>query len=233
MRRPAAALFDLDGTLIDREPLMAEAVRRSCADAGVHLPDDLLAATVGRAWPDVHHLLGIEQRIGWSLEGFLTTVHAVAEALVADGWPVAVLDGGVELVARLHRDGVPTAIVTGSTRRELDVAVAHLGLGRLLTTTFAAEDYPAGKPAPDGFLLAAGHLGVTPAGCVVFEDSEVGVAAARAAGMPVVATAAANPPPGHPAHQDLSGADRTVRSLLEVDDRLIHAVLSAGAGSGE
>lgn len=227
MRRPAAALFDLDGTLVDREPLMGEALRRACAGAGVDVPTETLAATVGRAWPDVYERLAVSRRAGWSFDRFMARVHAEADRLTADGWPVAVLDGGVDLLARLHGHGVPTGIVTGSTRRELDAVVADLGLGGVLTTTLAAEDYRDGKPAPDGFLRAAARLGVAPGDCVVFEDSEVGVAAARVAGMRVVATAAANPPPGHPAHQDLSGAHRTVRSLAEVDDALLAGLLEA------
>jgi sugar-phosphatase len=226
VRRPAAALFDLDGTLVDREPLMGEAVRRACGRVGVGIDAEVLAATVGRAWPDVYELLAVHRRTGWSLEGFLARVHAEADRLTAGGWPVAVLDGGVELIGHLRGQGVPTGIVTGSTRRELDAVVAQLGLGGVLTTTLAAEDYRVGKPAPDGFLRAAAQLGVPPHDCVVFEDSEVGVAAARAAGMRVVATEAANPAPGHPAHQDLSGADRTVRSLTEVDDALLDELLA-------
>lgn len=223
-----AAFFDLDGTLIDREPLMTEAVARVCRHAGLTLTEAELHVLVGRAWTGVHAELAVEQRLGWGFDEFMGHVLAEGERLLDEGYPARVLPGGVELVTRIAARGVPVALVTGSLRREAVVAVDQLGIASLLAAVLAAEDYGVGKPDPECYLAALGAVGLDAgdAGrCVVFEDSTVGVAAGRAAGMRVVATAAANRPPGHPAHQDLAGADAVVAGLDEVSDAVLAAVI--------
>jgi beta-phosphoglucomutase-like phosphatase (HAD superfamily) len=78
------------------------------------------------------------------------------------------------------------AVVSNSTRAEVDVALAAIGLARLLPVTVSRADVARGKPDPEGYLAAAARLGVRPAGCVVIEDSPTGVAAGLAAGMTTV-----------------------------------------------
>ena len=240
-RRPAAAFFDLDGTLMDREPLMQVAIERMCTSSGLVLADGEIAVLIGRAWPDVHAVLEIGPRLDLDLDAFLDLVFAEAAALVADGFPVRVLDGGAALIERLHGHGVPLMLVTGSVRSEADLAIDELGIGAFLAGSLAGDEFapnrpmtadPAtqrpGKPAPDPYLIAAASLGIDPADharCVVFEDSTVGVASARAAGMRVIATSAANRPAGEPGHQDLTAAHVAVRELHEVTDELLATVL--------
>lgn len=224
-----AAFFDLDGTLIDREPLMTEAVARVCRREGLVLTESELHGLVGRAWTGVHLELAIEHRLGWGLEDFMVHVLLEGERLTEAGFPARVLPGAVELVTRLAGRGVPVALVTGSLRREAVVAIAQLGIGGHLAAVLAAEDYPEGKPDPACYRAALGAVGLADddaVRCVVFEDSVVGVAAGRAAGMRVVGTTGANRPAGHPAHQDLSAADRVVHHLDEVTDELLEAVIS-------
>lgn len=232
LRSARAALFDLDGTLIDREPLMTAALAEVVRAAGLELDDAGVASFVGRAWPDVHRELSVRERLGWSLPELLDRVFVVAEALQADGFPARVLPGGATLVEAFVGAGVPVALVTGSTRAEAEASLHQLGVRELVTAVFAAEDYAPGKPHPAGFLAAAAELAVGSTDlvrCVVFEDSAAGVAAGRTAGMCVVATAGANPPPDHPAHQDLAGAHAVVAGLDEVDDALVATALAAAS----
>jgi beta-phosphoglucomutase-like phosphatase (HAD superfamily) len=203
---PAAVLFDLDGTLVDREPLMLESLRRAAADAGAAVTEAEAAAYLGRAWHDVYDGLVIAERTGLGFGEYLDAVVAWSERLVDDGFPVTALSGGRELVERLDQAGIAVGLVTGSLRREALAAVEHLGIAGRLDVFVPAEDYRRGKPAPDAYLLAAERLGVDPVRCVVVEDSGPGIAAGRAAGMWVVATTAANAPVGDPAHQDVSAA---------------------------
>lgn len=224
-----AALFDLDGTLIDREPLMTAALAEVVRAAGLRLADEEASSFVGRAWPDVHRELDLRSRVGWSLPELLERVFAAADRLQADGFPARVLPGGTELVARLATSGVPVALVTGSTRAEAEASLHQLGVRHHVSAVFAAEDYAPGKPDPAGFLAAARALGVADherSACVVFEDSDAGIASARAAGMRVVATAAANAPPYHPAHQRLVAAHVVVGGLDEVDDSVLTRALT-------
>lgn len=227
--RPAAAFFDLDGTLIDREPLMQCAVHLVTDRAGLGLTDDDLAPLVGRAWQDVYVALAIESRAGWTFPEFLDRVMGQAQALVADGFETEVLAGGVELIERLRADSVPVWLVTGSLRHEADLAIERLGIAGLLGGSLAAEDYTRGKPDPECYVAAAGRVGLgvsRHAECLVVEDSRPGVQAGLDAGMRVLATAAANRPAGHPSHQDLSGAHLVVASLEAVDDDALRLLFS-------
>ncbi len=210
---PDAVLFDLDGTLMDREPLMLESLHRAAADAGAPLGAEEAAAYLGRAWQDVYDGLRIDGRTGLGFAEFLDRVVAWSEVLVADGHPVRVLDGGRALIEALAASGIAVGVVTGSLRREAEAALSLLGVLDRLDVFVPAEDYGPGKPAPDAYLLAAERLGAAPHRCVVVEDSVPGIGAGLAAGMWVVATAAANAPAGSPSHQDLSRADVVLSGL--------------------
>jgi beta-phosphoglucomutase-like phosphatase (HAD superfamily) len=125
------------------------------------------------------------------------------------------IPGSVELFRTLAAR-YPAGIVSGSTRRDVEHGIHMLGLDGLVEVYIGSEDTPRGKPAPDGFLLAARQLKTPAEACVVFEDSCAGVRAAKAAGMRCVALAR----PGRPV-QDLSGADLVVETLAAFNlDRL-------------
>ena len=173
-RWPAAALFDLDGTLVDREPLMTAAVVEVMAATAHPVGEAEAAGWVGRAWRDIHRELDVHARLGWDLEAWHGRILDVADALVAAGHEARHLTGGARLVAHLHGAGTAVAVVTGSTRREADAAVEALGVAHVLAAVVTSDDYPVGKPDPRPFLLGAERLGVAPAGCVVFEDSAPG-----------------------------------------------------------
>ena len=226
----AAVWFDLDGTLVDTEPLMARAVIEVMAARGMAIGDAEVAATVGRSWTEAHQMLGVDA----PLEVWLAEVFTTADELAAAGEGVQVLDGGAELVRLLASRGATVGIVTGSTGPELDRALGVLGNGDPLPVhhRVVAGDYRNGKPHPEPYLLAASRAGVDPSACLVFEDSMVGVASARAAGMIVVGTTAANPPEASPAHQRLDLAHLVVSCLSEVDEPMLErlgGLLGGGA----
>lgn len=228
----AGAMFDLDGTLIDREPLMLEGIRLACSAAGLELTEEESVFGLGRAWQDVHDTLLIESRLGWGLTEFLDRVYGEAEALIQAGGAPRVLPGAVDLVLAIKEAGIPVALVTGSRHAEVTPALVQLGLVDVFDHLVAAEDYPRGKPSPDPYLLGADRLGVDPVRCVAFEDSWAGVTAALAAGCAVVAADAANLPEGHPARQDLSHATLRVPTLEEVTVAVLHALVDDGSSAG-
>lgn len=222
---PAAALFDLDGTLVDREPLMLEAACRVLADAGRPLSRSDLGWAIGRAWQDVYEQLGVAGDPGLDLGQFLDRVVAEGARLADAGFPVREITGGRQLIERLSAAGVAVAVVTGSTRAEAEDALARMGVRSTLRVVVGAEDYGPGKPDPSCYRLAAQILDVPAPRCVVFEDSWAGLTAGRAAGMRTVAVAEANAPAGDPGHQDLSVADAVVTTHDEVTDELLAGLL--------
>ena len=203
-----AVLFDLDGLLVDSEPLWFEV---ECA----------VMARLGGPWgpADQQALIGgsLDRTVSYLLaraaQPARASRHEVARWLLDEmtglmltrGLPVK--PGARELLAEVAGAGIPHALVTSSARQIMRVALAVTGLS--FPVTVCSEDVRRTKPDPEPYLLAAARLEVPPDGCVVLEDSPSGVTAARTAGCPVIAV----PSVPFPA---MSGIV-TVKSLTVVD----------------
>jgi HAD superfamily hydrolase (TIGR01509 family) len=139
------------------------------------------------------------------LDAFFYEVRARADVRIP---------GSVALLRRLATTA-PCCIVSGSPREHIADAIEMMDVADCIAFYLGASDYPAGKPHPSGFLMAADRLGARPADCVVFEDSAVGVASGKAAGMKVVALAL----PLHP-RQNVAAADLILDDLAKFDPRV-------------
>jgi HAD superfamily hydrolase (TIGR01509 family) len=180
----AAVLFDMDGLLVDTEPLWLETETEVMARLGAPwTPQDQQALLGGSMQRTVSYLLGKATRpvppetvARWMLDGMLD--------LARDG-RVVVRPGARELVAEVAAAGLPYALVTSSQRRFADAVLAVTRM--TFPVTVCGEDVTATKPDPEPYLLAAKLLDADPARCVALEDSPNGVAAAAAAGCRVLA----------------------------------------------
>jgi pseudouridine-5'-monophosphatase len=190
MPLPAACLFDLDGLLLDTEPLHAQAWREAAARFGITLSQGDLLGLRGRRRLDCVALVRkwIEQRTGQapSQEALLAVQQPLARRLMPGAKPV---EGARALVASCQELGVPMAMVTSSTHDAVALKEAPHGWLAAITVRIHGDDpaLVAGKPAPDPYLLAAKRLGVEPARCWAFEDSLAGTQSALAAGCQVYA----------------------------------------------
>lgn len=223
---PHAVLLDLDGTLVDSEPFHAESIARYMAGHGITLDERERAFVIGHGWREIHAELRVHERLGVDLTGLQAGSGHAKIGMRAEGFSMKVLEGARELVELLSELAIPTAIVSGSSRAEIGEALDELGFAERLHFWLGAEDYPRGKPAPDGYLHAVERLVVAPARTLVFEDSRAGIASGLAAGMRVIATAAANPPPGTPGHQDQSRAHLRLADLRGIDHELLRRAMT-------
>ncbi|MFJ7265060.1 HAD family hydrolase [Streptomyces sp. NPDC099050] len=181
-----SVIFDLDGTLVDSEPNYYESGRRTLERHGV--PDftwEQHARYIGIGTLETLEILRDEYGITAPVEQLLAEQNAAYLELArthTEAYPEM-----RAFVRRLHSEGVPMAVASGSSLEAIDAVLAGTGLDALLTTVVSAEEVAQGKPAPDVFLEAARRLGADPADCVVVEDAAPGALAARAAGMRCVA----------------------------------------------
>jgi HAD superfamily hydrolase (TIGR01509 family) len=202
-----AFLFDMDGTLIDTEVLWVEATETYLRTEG-YAPrhEEVLADVYGVAG---HELRENIQRRYPNLVGDEDALYQIFLELRAQR--DLMIPGSVQLLRDLARD-YPVALVSGSGRDDVAAGVAHMGISDCLAFTLDESCYHPGKPDPVCFRMAAERLEVPPESCLVFEDSQVGVAAAKRAGMHCVALARPDRPP-----QDLSQADVVLENLGDFD----------------
>ena len=172
--RPTGLLLDLDGTLIDSEPIQRAAYRAFFAARAWPEPD--LGLFTGRRAADVF----ANEPGPWTGHD-PAVLTAEVLALVRRDVPPEPVPGADDLVRAAHAGGVPVAIVTSAQRPWVELAVTHLLDQVHLVVT--ADDVVDGKPDPSGFLLGCSRLGIEAAGAVAVEDSLAGVRAARAAGV--------------------------------------------------
>jgi HAD superfamily hydrolase (TIGR01509 family) len=203
---PAAVIFDHDGLTLDTEQAWTRAERTLFARRGARFTDDhkrdLLGSSSAVAAAKLERILALPGR-GIELMGELHEI--VMEELLTGAPP---MPGARELVAELRGVGIPVGLASNSPRVFVERALGVAGMLGAFDVTVAGDEVPAPKPAPDAYLAAARALGAEPADCVALEDSNTGVAAARAAGMSVIGV------PSFPG-VELVEADVVARSLTD------------------
>lgn len=178
----AAFLFDMDGTLLN-SVIAAERVWAKWAQKHGLDVDSFL--------PTIHGVRSIDTVRKQNIPGIdvQQEADAISQAEIEDVEGVAAIEGVADFLASLPADR--WAVVTSAPLALAQARMKAAGL-TLPDVVITAEDVTQGKPAPDGFLLAAQRLGVEPAQCLVFEDAPAGIAAGKAAGARVVVVTAAH-----------------------------------------
>ena len=178
-----AIIFDFDGVLVDSEPIRFRAGAQALAEVGVSLTwEQFLSTWFGRTdTAGLGDILGA--RFATQGPGVIARRNVLYEQALEE---VPAYPDAARLLPRIP-GGLRIGVATGSRRPEVERILRYLGLSAHIHALVTAEDYRHAKPDPDPFLTAARRLGEPPRACLVVEDSPAGVAAARAAEMPVVA----------------------------------------------
>jgi HAD superfamily hydrolase (TIGR01509 family) len=214
---PEAVLFDMDGTLIDSEPIWFDTEVAILAEYGYVLGREHWVHVLGQANEiAVRYLIEVSGIPLTPRELNVRIENAMAERL---GAGIELVPGAKELFTELEAAGVPCALVSASSRRIIEASLGSIGAQRFRLTV-SGDDVVNGKPHPEPYLKAAGLLGVDPARCAVIEDSPNGSRSAAAAGCRVLAIPHAAPIEPHPL---ISVAD----SLAEVDLARLRALFDA------
>ena len=222
-----AAIFDMDGLLVDSEPIWHEVEIEVFGRHGVALTVERCLETKGMFLGDaVQHWYA---RYPWTGASRHDVAAEIVESMVRrleDA--VEAKPGAVHALDFCAARGAALALASSSPRRLIDAAVRRLGLAGRFAVVHSAEDEAVGKPDPAIFVTTARLLAVAPGACVVFEDSAAGVLAAKGAGMVCVAVPEADPTAaselpgagggGETLVEVLRRADVVLGSLLELDD---------------
>lgn len=180
----SAVILDMDGVVIDSQASANGALVEAAARHGIRLRvselEDLVGASETQFWSYVKARYGLPEPIAFYAASYdeNSEIASYDETLLSPGLR--------ELLSELRTAGLHAALCTSGSRKRMNAVIDMYGLAPLLDVALCREDAAREKPAPDLFSAAAATLGVRPAACLVIEDSAPGIAAARAAGMPVL-----------------------------------------------
>jgi HAD superfamily hydrolase (TIGR01509 family) len=209
-------VFDLDGVLIDSEPVWEDVRRELVAETGGHWRPEARARLMGMStaeWARYMH-----DELGVPLDPEAVAVAVIGRLGRRYDAHLPMLAGAQDAVRRLAARW-PLGLASSSPRSLIDEVLERSGLRASFSATVSTEEVARGKPAPDGYLEVAARLRVAPVACVAIEDSSNGVRAAVAAGMRAIAI----PRPGYPLDEDaqamagavLGGAAELTAGLVE------------------
>jgi HAD superfamily hydrolase (TIGR01509 family) len=182
-----AYLFDCDGTIVDSMPLHYVAWKKVLAEWNCTFEERLFYSCGGTPTAEIVALLNQRQGLNMPVAGVISRKEDLYFELLPQ---LKAIPEVMEHIEAQH-GRIPFAVVSGGTRESVCASLGSLQLLDRFKTLVCAGDYRKSKPDPEAFLLAAARLGVAPSACLVFEDTDLGIQAATAAGMASVKV----PPP--------------------------------------
>lgn len=206
-----ALIFDMDGVLIDSEPLHYDADMTLLPALGIHVEKTYLDRYVGVTDPVMWRQIARDFSLQLDIEEILQRQLDTKLRFLAQS-DLQAIDGIAELIHSAHDRQIPMAIASSSSKDFIDAVIDKIGIGDFIAQCVSGQEVAKSKPEPDIFLKAAALLGEEALNCIVIEDSHNGVSAAKRAGMCCVAYR--NPNSGK---QDLSEADIIIDSFRELD----------------
>ena len=219
--RLEAVLFDMEGVIIDSEPLWSKAEQQLLARRNLRYSPQLKAAMMG---------LDSSEAVGflikhYNLQESVGDVVEERNQLIAELFRqfLRPMPHALQLVRSVRAAEIKTALASSSPKELVDLALSRLNITGLFDLILGGDQVVRGKPAPDIYLTAARELGVSQENCLVIEDAPHGVAAAKAAGMCCLAiSTSAN-------ESELAAADRVVRNFSEVDLALLQDLVQSSS----
>lgn len=207
-----AVIFDMDDVLVDTEDVDHEVALRVCSELGITLTSEEEESRLGIKTNEFYEKLSQSRSIPLNVSETVAKHFEMYEKILST--ELKILPGATTLPPLLVSEGYKLALVSGSTKKQIEIILSQLGLKDIFKIVIAAEDVTRGKPDPEGYSLAAARLGVKPEECVVIEDALPGIAAAKSAGMKVIAVK-------NKGLRDVSQADTQVEDLTQIDSKVL------------
>ncbi|WP_100336234.1 HAD family hydrolase [Hymenobacter chitinivorans] len=211
-------IFDMDGVLVDTEPLHHDAFFRHFAELGIPMTAAEYATFLGASTRNVYQELKAQFGLREEVETLIQRKRELFGKSFDESTTLELLPGARPLIEDLHRAGVPLQLASSASKETIARVFTRFGLYPYFDNLISGEDFPRSKPDPAIFLHAAQLAGVPPHECLVIEDSANGVTAAKAAGMACVGYKSE-----HSEGQNLDHADRVVAHLGQLSATAIQA----------
>lgn len=184
--KPQAFIFDMDGVLIDSQPLHYQVDMAVLDRCGVAAEMDMVTPFTGMSAPDRWPAYKARHGLAPSVDALIQLQNGILMETFRRE-PLSAITGIPALLAALTDEKQPLAVASSSSHALIALILEKIGVAAYFSVVVSGEDVAAGKPAPDVFLYAAEKLNTPPAACVVVEDSPNGIRAAKNAGMVCVA----------------------------------------------
>ena len=213
-----AIIFDMDGVLVDSEPLFLNAINRLLVQEGVDPVSEaenqefLIGTTIQETWRQ----LKLRRPLPLPAETYMQRYDVIVREVMMQ--ELAPQPGVRALIAACRQRGLPVAVASSSRHIWVDLKLAAIGLTGAFDLVLGGDDVTRGKPEPDIYLKAAAGLGLPPEQCIAIEDSPIGIAAAVAAGTCTIAVRT-----DYTRHLDVSQAHAILETLEDFDLSLLAA----------
>jgi beta-phosphoglucomutase family hydrolase len=209
-----AIIFDMDGVLVDSEPHHTALERRLFNEAGLDVSEAEHLQFKGKTSDLMWRELIADKGLIISLDELNEVYNKAASKYFSELDNLSPTEGVIEVLDYIKSEGIPVAVASSSSKSIIDIILQKTKLEYYFDFIVSGEDVKAGKPAPDIFLHTAELLGVIPGECIVIEDSENGIKAAKAAGMICVAYTGTDD-----GDVDAGRADMVINSFGELIER--------------
>ena len=206
-----AFIFDMDGVIIDSEPLHNKIVRSILAENNIIVTNEEFNKFTGMASTAVFDIFIKQNNLPYTTKQLSKRQMDKLKNYIVEHH-VKPIEGIIPLIQKLHDKNIPLAIASSSPLDMIEFTTKKFGINEYFTTLISGEDLPHSKPAPDIYLKTAKMLNIAPSDCVALEDSKNGSIAAKSAGMYCIGFA--NPNSGN---QDLSAANIIVNKITDID----------------
>ncbi|HMI08342.1 MAG TPA: HAD family hydrolase [Flavobacterium sp.] len=205
-------IFDMDGVIVDTEPVHYYAFQQHFKELDIHVPDELYATFTGNSTRNVYQRLKEIFALSEEVEKLIDIKRAIFNDAFDKKEDLFLLDGVENLIKDLHQNGMQLILASSSAKVTIERIFTRFDLHQYFTHIVSGEDFPKSKPHPAIFEYAA-SLSVAPKSeCVVIEDSTNGIKAAKAAGIYCIGYNSE-----HSKLQDLSLADKVIQHFDELD----------------
>ena len=209
-----AIIFDMDGVIIDSEPLHFKLEKELLEELGGKITQEEHSTFVGTT--DYHMWSTFKKQFGFK-PSIDEVMQIKKERFNKNIHKIELIDNFWDFFIKVYNEGYPLALASSNNRETVDLIVEKFNLDKYLRVIMSGEDVKEGKPSPEIFLKAAEKLGVIPPDCIVIEDAENGVSAAKSAGMKCIGLKSSDY-----GNQDLAKADLIIKNFNELELNTLH-----------